>query len=61
MAPYKEYGKAQEQDLKRILSRKDIFGVDLYEAGLAKKVTEIFNEMNEGPGMVRKVLHKTVG
>lgn len=61
MAPYKEYGKAQAQDLKRILSRKDIFGVDLYEAGLANKITELFNEMNEGPGMVRKVLHKTVG
>ena len=61
MAPYKEYKKAQAQDLKRILSRRDVFGVDLYEAGLADKITELFNEMNEGPGKVREVLHKTVG
>ncbi|MCR5209163.1 MAG: mannitol dehydrogenase family protein [Lachnospiraceae bacterium] len=60
MAPYKEFKPATSEALKPILSRKDIFAVDLYEAGLAEKITDIFNEMNEGPGKVREVLHKTV-
>ncbi|MBQ7480744.1 MAG: mannitol dehydrogenase family protein, partial [Lachnospiraceae bacterium] len=61
MAPYKDYKKAGADELKPILSRKDIFAVDLYEAGLAERITELFNEMNGGPGKVREVLHKTVG
>ncbi|MCR5419425.1 MAG: mannitol dehydrogenase family protein [Lachnospiraceae bacterium] len=60
MEEYRDGKKAEAADLKAILSRKDIFAVDLYEAGLAEKVTELFNEMNSGKGMVRKVLHRTV-
>ena len=40
-------------------SQKDaaIFGVDLFKAGLADRVTEYFTEMAAGPGMVRRTLH----
>ena len=42
--------------VEEILHRADIFGVDLYEAGLADKVKEYFTRLNAGPGSVRKVL-----
>lgn len=46
------------EKIKPILCNKDIFGVDLYEAGLGVKTEKIFIEMLEGKGSVRKVLHK---
>ncbi|WGE32812.1 mannitol dehydrogenase family protein [Actinobacillus genomosp. 2] len=46
--------------LKPILSDKTIFGVDLYEAGLAEKVEKYFNELLSGVGAVRITLHKYV-
>lgn len=60
MAAFRDYKSADEESLRPILSRKDIFAVDLYEVGLARRITELFNEMNEGPGKVREVLHRTV-
>ena len=57
MEQYRDWKPAKAEDLKAILSRKDIFAVDLYEAGLAERVTELFNEMNSGKGKVREVLH----
>ncbi|MCR5508218.1 MAG: mannitol dehydrogenase family protein [Lachnospiraceae bacterium] len=60
MAAFRGYKAADAESLKPVLSRKDIFAVDLYEAGLAQIITGLFNRMNEGPGMVRKVLHETV-
>ena len=39
-----------------ILSDKRIFGVDLNEAGLADKVTEIFVKLSSSKGAIRKVL-----
>jgi fructuronate reductase len=39
-----------------ILHRTDIFGVDLFEAGLAPKVKEYFNQLTAGNGAVRKIL-----
>ena len=47
--------------LKPILSNQKIFGVDLYEAGLADLVTEYFRSMIAGPGAVRATLEKVVG
>ena len=44
--------------LKPILSNPIIFGVDLYEAGLGKKVENLFKELIGGPGAVRRVLQK---
>ncbi len=60
MREFRGYRQGDETSLRPVLSRKDIFGIDLYETHLAQKVTGIFNEMNAGKGSVRQVLHKTV-
>ena len=44
-----------------ILKDKRIFGVDLYEVGLAEKVLQYFNELIAGKGAVRATLKKYVG
>lgn len=49
-----------EETLRPILSNQKIFGVDLYEAGMADEVVKIFNELIEKPGAGRKTLHKKV-
>ena len=57
-----ELGKT-EQDwscLKKLYSRADIFGVNLYEAGLGEQVEGMVKELYAGPGAVRKTLHKYV-
>ena len=46
--------------LKALYSRKDVFGVDLYEAGLGEKIEGMVAELYAGPGAVRKTLHKYV-
>ena len=45
-------------DLKPILSDARIFGVDLYEVGMADTVCGYFKEMCAGKGAVRAVLEK---
>ena len=57
-----EVGK-QEQDyscLQHLYSRKDVFGLDLYEAGLGEQIEGMVSELFAGPGAVRKTLHKYV-
>lgn len=44
--------------LKSILSNANIFGIDLYEAGIGETVEEMFREEAAGPGAVRAVLKK---
>ncbi|MCR5090773.1 MAG: mannitol dehydrogenase family protein [Oscillospiraceae bacterium] len=44
--------------LKGLLSNEQIFGVDLYQAGLAEAVCSYFTELCAGPGAVRQTLHK---
>lgn len=46
--------------LKNLYSRKDVFGVDLYEAGLGERIEAMAAELYAGPGAVRKTLHKYV-
>ena len=46
--------------LKALYSRKDIFGLDLYEAGLGERIEGMVKELFAGPGAVRRVLHKYV-
>lgn len=46
--------------LKPILSNANIFGTDLYAAGVGEKVEEIFREELEGPGAIRETLKKRV-
>ncbi|MGN0142960.1 MAG: mannitol dehydrogenase family protein [Roseburia sp.] len=50
-----------EAVLSGVLKRKEIFGVDLYEAGLAKKVCGYFTELTAGIGAVRATLKKYLG
>ena len=57
-----EIGKA-DQDwscLKQLYSRKDVFGLDLYEAGLGEQIEDMVRELFAGPGAVRQTLHKYV-
>lgn len=49
-----------EEVLKPILENQAIFGVDLYEAGMAGTVCGYFKEMIAGPGAVRATLKKYV-
>lgn len=49
-----------EEALKPVLANKAIFGVDLYEAGLADTVIGYFRELTAGVGAVRKTLEKYV-
>jgi fructuronate reductase len=44
------------EDLQPILSNAKIFGVDLYEVGLGKRVEYLFAELVAGPGAVRATL-----
>ncbi len=50
-----------EEILKPLLEREDIFGVDLYKAGMSELVLGYFEEMTAGPGAVRAVLERCVG
>jgi fructuronate reductase len=44
--------------LKKLYSRKDIFGLDLYEAGLGEKIEGMVKELFAYNGAVRATLHK---
>ncbi len=47
-------------ELKNLLSNKEIFGIDLYEYNLGDKVESYFKTMIEGPGAIRKILIKHI-
>ena len=55
--------KEGEQDfscLKKLFGRRDVFGVDLYAAGLGERMEKMAEELYAGPGAVRRTLHKYV-
>ena len=57
-----EIGK-EDQDyscLRYLYSRKDVFGLDLYEAGLGEQIEGMVKELYAGKGAVRATLHKYV-
>ncbi|MBQ9637074.1 MAG: mannitol dehydrogenase family protein [Prevotella sp.] len=57
-----EVGKC-DQDyscLKNLFSRKDVFGLDLYEAGLGEQIEGMTKELYAAVGAVRETLHKYV-
>ena len=57
-----EVGKA-DQDyscLKNLYTRKDVFGLDLYEAGFGEQIEGMVKELFAGKGAVRETLHKYV-
>lgn len=47
--------------LKPVLSNKNIFFTDLYEAGLGNKIEDMFREMISGVGATRATIHKYFG
>ncbi len=47
-----------EAKIKPVLENKAIFGVNLYEAGLAKLVCDYFAELIAGPGAIRATLKR---
>ncbi len=49
-----------EAHVEEVLKMKQIFGVDLYEAGLAEKVCGYLQELTAGAGAVRSTLQKYV-
>ena len=49
-----------EAAVKPVLENKKIFGVNLYEVGMAEKVCEYLKEMTSGVGAVRATLKKYV-
>ena len=49
-----------EEKLKPLLESDTIFGVNLYEAGVAGLVVQYFKELAAGPGAVRATLVKYV-
>ena len=57
-----EIGKANQDwsCLKTLYSRKDVFGLDLYEAGLGEQIESMVKELYAGNGAVRATLHKYV-
>ncbi len=61
VAPLEVGANGQDMScLKKLYSREDVFGVNLYEAGLGEKVEAMTAELFAGPGAVRKTLHKYV-
>ncbi len=52
--------EAADAVLRPILENTKIFGVNLYEVGLAATVCRYFSEMTQGAGAVRKTLEKYV-
>lgn len=61
VAPLKVQEGAQDMScLKKLYSRGDIFGVDLYAAGLGARIEDMAAQLYAGPGAVRKTLHKYV-
>jgi fructuronate reductase len=49
-----------EETIKPLLTNKAIFGVDLYEVGLAEITVQYFKELIAGPGAIRATLKKYV-
>lgn len=47
-----------KDQLHGILSNRELFGIDLYEAGVAQKIEGFFKEEIAGPGAVRATLKK---
>ena len=57
-----EIGKPDQDwsPLRQLFSRKDVFGLDLYEAGLGEQIEGMVRELYAGSGAVRQTLHKYV-
>ena len=50
----------QRIPFQELYRRTDVFGVDLYAAGLGERIEGMAAELYAGPGAVRRTLHKYV-
>lgn len=50
--------QVQTQELKLLMKDKEIFGVDLFEVGLAEKVWNAYQVLSSQPGAVRQALNQ---
>ena len=50
----------QRVPFQELYRRTDVFGVDLYAAGLGERIEDMAAELYAGPGAVRRTLHKYV-
>lgn len=50
--------ESYQGQLKPLLSNANIFGMNLYEAGIGERIEEMFVEQIQGPGAVRTTLKK---
>ena len=57
-----EIGREQQDFgcLRKLFSRKDVFGLDLYDAGLGEQIEGMVKELYAGKGAVRATLHRYV-
>jgi fructuronate reductase len=46
--------------LQPVLSNMNIFGINLYDAGLGETIEQMFREEIQGPGAVRNTLHRYI-
>ena len=60
LSPDPMLDKVRSMDAKDVLALNEIFGCDLFEDGLGFKVLSIYEELINGNGAVREVLHKYV-
>jgi fructuronate reductase len=51
---------ATKDNIEGLLSNSNIFGIDLYEAGLGKKIETMYVEMMQGNGSVRSTIKKYI-
>ena len=60
LSPDPMLDKVRNMDAKDVLSLTEVFGCDLFEDGLGVRVLSIYEELLNGNGAVREVLHKYV-
>ena len=51
-------GAVPAEGLRALLSREDVFGVNLYHHGLGEKVEALFAQMSKGPGAIRATVER---
>ena len=56
-----QLSNASSKELRPLLSNANLFGIDLYQAGLGERIEKMFLELSAGPGAVRRTLEKYVG
>ena len=56
-----QLSNASSKELRSLLSNANLFGIDLYQAGLGERIEKMFLELSAGPSAVRRTLEKYVG